>query len=272
VTPSLETMLETTRDRVRELRPAQGALEDAVRRVPPPPSWTGAFGGPDLAVIAEIKRRSPSAGLIAPELDPGRRAGEYVRGGARAISVLTDGPFFGGSLDDLRTVRANVGVPLLRKDFIIDPVQVYESRAAGASAVLLIVRALPPELLRELSALARDIGLARLVEVHARAELDVALDTAPEAIGVNSRDLDDFAVRLEAVRPILRAVPRGVVAVAESGISVRADVERVAAWGADAILVGTALAGTQQPARAVRQLVGVPRAPDAREEGPRSDG
>jgi indole-3-glycerol phosphate synthase len=210
-------------------------------------------------VIAEVKRRSPSAGAIAPGLDPGRLAAAYASGGAAAISVLTDGPFFGGSLDDLVAVRRAVSLPVLRKDFLIDPVQLYESRAAGASAVLLIVRALDHALLQDLSALARALGLARLVEVHTAAELELAAGLDPEAIGVNSRDLDAFTVSLDAIAPLLRAVPSQVLAVAESGIGGPDGVARVAAWGADAVLVGTAVARAEDPARAVAALAGVAR-------------
>jgi indole-3-glycerol phosphate synthase len=232
-----------------------------------PPAWVPAFDGPGVVLIAEIKRRSPSAGPIAPLLDPAGYARAYVSGGAGAISVLTEGPHFGGSLEDLAAVRRAVPVPVLRKDFLLDPLQLYESRAAGASAVLLIVRALDAELLRDLSALAGELGLARLVEVHALAELDRALAVAPEAVGVNCRDLDTFAVRPEAAKPVLGAIPGDVTAVAESGIATPADVERVAAWGADAILVGTALAGSPQPAEAVARLVGAARGARTRRRG-----
>lgn len=259
MTASLQTILEATRVRVAALRPRRAALMAAADRAPRAPAWAAAFEGPRVAVIAEIKRRSPSAGPIAPALDPARHARAYVSGGAAALSVLTEGPHFAGSLEDLAAVRRAVSVPVLRKDFLLDPLQLFESRAAGASAVLLIVRALDAGLLRELSAVARELGLARLVEVHGLAELDRALAAAPEAVGVNCRDLETFAVRPEAAEPVLRTIPADVTAVAESGIAARVDVERVAAWGADAILVGTALAGSPQPAEAVARLVGVAR-------------
>jgi indole-3-glycerol phosphate synthase len=220
-----------------------------------------ALAGPDVTVIAEIKRRSPSAGIIASGLDAADWARRYVAGGARAVSVLTDERHFGGSLDDLGAVRRAVSAPVLRKDFILDPLQLLESRAAGASAVLLIVRALDGAALRDLGAAARELGLARLIEVHGPAELEAALDVGPEAIGVNARDLDSFAVSLDGIARVLAAVPAGTVAVAESGIATRADVERVAAWGADAILVGAALAGAVDPAATVRRLAGVARTP-----------
>lgn len=256
----LSDILAATHDHVRTLRRSQPALERAAAAAAPPPAWGSALEGDRVAVIAEVKRRSPSAGPIAPDLNPGRLASAYAKGGASALSVLTNEPFFGGSLADLAAAGAATTLPLLRKDFLLDPVQVYESRAAGASAVLLIVRALDRGRLVELSSLAAELGLARLVEVHTLAELEVAAALAPEAIGVNSRDLDTFDVALDAVRPLLAAVPEGTLAVAESGIARREDVERMAESGADAVLVGTALARAPDPAAAVATLADVPRA------------
>lgn len=262
---TLAAILESTRRHVETLRPDRNALERAAADAPSAPAWAPALSaGGTVAVIAEIKRRSPSAGAIAPDLDPARLAGAYAAGGARAISVLTDGPHFGGSLDDLRAVRHAVDLPVLRKDFIIDPVQIFESKAAGASAVLLIARALAPARLRELSALAADVGLARLVEVHAAAELEVALSSEAEAIGVNSRDLETFDVDLAASKDVLAHIPAATIAVAESGVGSGHDVERLAAWGADAVLVGTLVARATHPAGAVEALTGVPRRPRAR--------
>lgn len=259
--PSLDAILSATRARVEALRPRQAALERAAAEAPTPPAWVAGLAGPDVAIIAEVKRRSPSAGPIAPDLDPVRHAAACATGGARAISVLTEGPHFGGSLDDLRRVREALPLPVLRKDFLIDPVQLYESRAARASAVLLIVRALPAGMLRMLAGLAGDLGLARLVEVHAPEELDVALAVEPECIGVNARDLDTFRVDVPGMAAVLQRIPPGILAVAESGLATRADAEQVAAWGADAILVGTALAAAPDPTAAVRALAGVPRQP-----------
>lgn len=259
MTVSLDSILAATRTRVARLRDRRSEILEAAGRAAPAAPWSAAFAGDRVALIAEIKRRSPSAGAIAPRLDAAGHARAYVAGGAAAISVLTEEPHFGGSIADLSAVRRAVPVPLLRKDFILDPLQLHESRAAGASAVLLIARALDPKRLEELSAVARALGLARLVEVHTLGELELALALAPEAVGVNCRDLATFAMRPEAAAPVLAAIPAGVLAVAESGIATRADVERVAAWGADAILVGTALAGAADPTHAVAGLVGVPR-------------
>ncbi|HXV87129.1 MAG TPA: indole-3-glycerol-phosphate synthase, partial [Gemmatimonadales bacterium] len=211
------------------------------------------------AVMAEVKRRSPSAGAIAMHLDPAEHAAMYVTAGARAVSVLTEERHFGGSLADLAAVTGRVRAPVLRKDFVLDEIQVAEARLHGASAVLLIVRALDRAALRDLRQVARDLGLACLIEVHTLGELDRALAVSPDLVGVNARDLDTFDVNVRAIEPVLRAVPPDVVAVAESGLATPGDVEMVAAWGADAVLVGTAVAGARDPGGAVRSLVGTPR-------------
>lgn len=256
---TLNNLIEAARARLPALRRRRHEIVTLARGAPQPPSWRSAFTEDVVGVIAEVKRRSPSAGEIARDLDPAALARAYGSGGACAVSVLTEREHFGGSLEDLESVRASVSLPVLRKDFLLDPVQVYEARAAGASAVLLIVRALDAGALADLVAAARDAGLGSLVEVHDRTELDAALATGADVVGVNSRDLDTFSVDVDGVRDILRAIPAGVVAVAESGLAHRTDVERVAQWGADAVLVGTALARSPDPAAAVRALVGVPR-------------
>jgi indole-3-glycerol phosphate synthase len=212
-----------------------------------------------VALVAEVKRRSPSRGLIAPGLDPVAQAAAYERGGAAAISVLTDGPHFGGSLEDLRRVAEVVSRPVLRKDFILDERQVLEARAAGASAVLLLVRALPAARLRALLRLATDLGLEGLVEAHGAGELGAALDSGARVVGINSRDLDTFVIDTERAWPLLARIPADRVAVAESGLATRADVERAAEAGADAVLVGTALSASAAPAELARALAAVPR-------------
>lgn len=259
MTATLGKILDDARERVRRLAPLAADLEAAARAAPRVPAWSAAFAGPDVAVIAEVKRRSPSAGAISPDLVPGRLAAAYETGGAGAVSVLTDEIYFGGSLGDLEEVRGAVGLPLLRKDFIVAPIQLFEAKAAGASAILLIVRALEDGELRELSEAALELGLGRLVEVHGAGELERALALEPESVGVNSRDLDTFTVDLTTIEATLGEVPPDVVAVAESGLNGRGDVLRVAAWGADAVLVGTALAGARDPGRAVSDLTGVER-------------
>lgn len=265
---TLGSILAATRERVAQARARAPDLLAAARDAAPTVPWLSAFRRADVGLIGEVKRRSPSFGPIAPGLSPAAHARAYVAGGAVAISVLTEEAHFGGSLTDLADVRKAVSVPLLRKDFIIDQTQLYEARIAGASAVLLIVRALESAQLEDLAATARELGLARLVEVHAGSELARALSVAPEAVGVNARDLDTFEVNLSGAERVLRAVPPGVLAVAESGLSQRSDVERVAGWGADAVLVGTAIARARDPERAVRRLVGVRRSGRGAPDGP----
>ncbi|UCD23946.1 MAG: indole-3-glycerol-phosphate synthase [Gemmatimonadota bacterium] len=242
-----------------ELRRREAWLRSAASDVAPGPAWSAAFAGADVAVIAEVKRRSPSAGAIALDLNPGSLAREYEVGGARAVSVLTNEPFFGGTLADVESVRATTGLPVLRKDFIVDPVQLYETRAIGASATLLIVRALEQPELCDLQQLASELGLGTLIEVHDMRELERALAVGPECVGVNSRDLTTFSVDVNGMADIVSSVPNGIATVAESGLQSRSDVEKVAAWGADAVLIGTALSSASAPARAIEQLVGVKR-------------
>ena len=259
MTTTLARILAEVQDRLPELRRREAELRNLAESRPVAPEWAGAFTGPKVTVIAEVKRRSPSAGAIATDLDPAALASAYAAGGAGAISVLTNQTYFAGSLADLQAVAQVVSLPLIRKDFIIDPVQLYEARAAGASAILLIVRALDSARLADLSSLASELGLATLVEVHSHSELDQALRIGPRCVGVNSRDLTTFRVEIDRIAEILLAVPQGVTAVAESGIESRKDVELVASWGADAVLVGTALARSPRPATAVEQLTGVSR-------------
>jgi indole-3-glycerol phosphate synthase len=256
---SLDQILETTRGAL----PALVARADTVSREagasPRPPSLAQALRRDTVAVIAEVKRRSPSAGVIRDDLDPGERAALYAERGAAAISVLTDGPFFGGSVSDLRSAAAKVPVPVLRKDFILDELQIVEARAAGAAAVLLIVRALGRRRLETLLAAAARQELDALVEVHTAAEVDVALEAGAGIVGVNSRDLDTFRIDTGAAWRLLRQLPRQVVAVAESGMADSADVARARDQGADAVLIGTALSAASDPAGLLDQLAGVPR-------------
>lgn len=256
--PTLDEILETARRRADALSVDRRELEStAARAAPLVPLRLPADGS--VGVIAEIKRRSPSAGSIRAELDAVTQARAYAAGGAAAISVLTDEVYFGGSIADLEeTVRA-VPLPVLRKDFIVDEVQLLQARAAGASLVLLIVCALEPVALRALGSAARTLGLGTLVEVHSEVELEIALSVEPTAIGVNSRDLRTYAVDLGVARRLVPRVPAGVLAVAESGVERRADVERLAEAGADFVLVGTAVARSADPREAVRVLVGVSR-------------
>lgn len=255
----LDAILRATSERVASLRPRAGELAQAAAAAAEPPPFTAALRGMTVGVIAEVKRRSPSAGSIRDDLDPVRHAQAYERGGAVAISVLTDEVHFGGSLEDLGRVAAAVSVPVLRKDFILDELQLLEARAAGASGVLLIVRVLAPGRLEALAQAARAAKLGMLVEVHGDDELDRALAVQPDAVGVNSRDLATFRVDLALAERLVARVPPAVPAVAESGIETRADVHRLAAAGADVVLVGTSVARTSDPEEAVRALTGVRR-------------
>ncbi len=256
--PSLSAILAVTRDRVAAL---QGAASELKRRATQAPAVRPFLGQPESTVglIAEVKRRSPSQGAIREDLDPIAHARAYVRGGAVAVSVLTDEAHFGGSLDDLSRVAAAVPVPVLRKDFILDELQIMEARAAGASAVLLIARILEAERLSALARAAQHWGLATLIEVHDAGELERALAAGPGVLGVNARDLATFVVDLEGAKQLIARVPSGVPVVAESGVETRSDVEQLAAAGADFVLVGTSVARQKNPEDAVRALVGVKR-------------
>jgi indole-3-glycerol phosphate synthase len=209
---------------------------------------------PGMSVIAEFKRRSPSAGVLREGTELAEIARAYERGGADALSVLTEGPNFGGSLEDLRSAREACELPLLRKDFIVDPYQLYEARLAGADAALLIVAALTPSDLRALRELARELGLDVLVEVHDAGELRVALDAGAELIGINNRDLRDFSVDVERTFALLDAIPEGVTVVSESGIGDSRQLARLQAAGVAAVLVGESLMRAPAPERALRAL------------------
>lgn len=256
---TLDQILASTRLDLPALGRRRSDLEREAAARTAPPSFRAALRAPRVALIAEVKRRSPSVGAIREDLEPGERAAIYASHGAAAISVLTDGPHFGGSIADLRTAAARVGVPVLRKDFILDELQIVEARAAGAAAVLLIVRALSDVRLRELLGAARSAGVEALVEVHTAVELGRALDAGAGIVGVNSRDLDTFRIDIESAWALLATVPPEVVAVAESGMQGREDVERAAAAGADAVLIGTALSRAADPAGLLDQLTSVPR-------------
>lgn len=216
------------------------------------PASTGAR---PIALIAEVKRRSPSRGDIAPDLDPVQVAREYVAGGASCLSVLTDGPHFGGSREDLEEVRAAVAVPVLRKDFTVAPADVYDARIMGADAVLLIVALLEQTELNHLHELATGLGLVALVEVHDEEELARALEVGARLIGVNQRDLHSFEVDRERAARVAGHIPEGVVKVAESGVESPGDVEALAKAGFDAVLVGEALLRSVDRRTAVASLL-----------------
>jgi indole-3-glycerol phosphate synthase len=215
-----------------------------------------ALTAPGISLIAEHKRRSPSAGAIRDGDAIEEIVTAYERGGARALSVLTDGPSFGGSLDDLRAARAATALPVLRKDFIVDDYQVHESFAAGADAILLIVAALSRERLEALHTTARGLGLDVLVEVHDAAELEAAAAIEASLIGINNRDLMTLAVDVERTHQLLPGVPHGATVVAESGLRDREQLERLAAAGVDAVLIGESLMRADDPEAACRVLTG----------------
>ena len=241
----LDKILAVKRREVADLAPRLADLKAASRRAPPPRSLVRALRRPPadpIRIIAEVKHRSPSAGVLIDPYDPAAIARRYAAAGADAISCLTDGDFFGGALDHLRLVRAAVDLPVLRKDFLIAPVQLYEARAAGADAVLLIAEALAPKALADLAALAADLGMDVLAEAHSAAALEAALACGAPLIGINNRDLATFQVDLattERLAPQVRAAGRTLVA--ESGIAGADDVRRLLAAGVDAILVGESL-------------------------------
>jgi len=255
----LEEILAHKREEVAAAKIAR-PIRDMPRAatVPLPRDFASALRGPGVALIAEIKRRSPSAGLIRASFHPTQIARTYEAHGAAAISVLTDREFFGGSLAILRLVRRAVAVPVLRKDFLIDPYQLIESRAAGADAVLLIAEALPAKALAFMIDEARSLGMACLVEAHGLGGLKKALDAGADILGINNRNLHTFKTNLETTRRLARQVPHGRIIVSESAIQTRADVERVAVWGAHAVLVGEALMRARRIGPAVDVLMGNP--------------
>jgi indole-3-glycerol phosphate synthase len=214
-----------------------------------------ALTGSGIAVIAEFKRRSPSAGRLRENADIDQIARAYELGGAAAMSVLTDGPHFEGSLDDLRHARAACGLPLIRKDFIVDAYQLHEARVAGADAVLLIVAALSRELLAALHAQARELGLDVLVEVHDRTELQAALAVGADLIGVNNRDLRDFSVDVQRTAKLMAEMPAGTAVVSESGIGFAEQLRDLHQQGVQAVLVGESLMRAGDPEVALRALL-----------------
>lgn len=231
------------------------ALHMAVKKAEPVRDFAGALSRASVNVIAELKKASPSRGLLRAEFQPAALAAELAGAGAAALSVLTEEEFFKGSIGDLRAARKAAAVPVLRKDFIVDAWQVWETRAAEADAFLLIVAILGDAQLRELLALGRELGMEPLIEVHSREELARAVAAGARIIGVNNRDLRNFEVRLETSLELVEAIPDGCIAVAESGIASHADIERLRAAGFDAFLIGEHLMQAAEPAGALRGLL-----------------
>ena len=253
---ALDPILRRSRERLLEL-PSELELERAAARAPVPRSLMAELADLGFGVIAEMKRRSPSAGSLRPDLDVAATAEMFEAAGAVAISVLTEPDSFGGSIEDLRLARQRSRLPILRKDFVIHPLQVVEARAAGADLVLLIVRALPAATLAECLATADELGMDALVEVHDRSDLQLAVAAGARLIGINNRDLDRLTTDLAVTEQLAPLVPEDRLVISESGISTPADASRVRAAGANAILVGEALMRGPDPAMAIRQLVGI---------------
>lgn len=260
-TPDILTrIVETKRAEIEALRPSADELRARAGDTPPARDFRGALVKDRVAVISEVKRRSPGAGEIRPGLDPAEMARTYEASGAAALSVLTDRDYFGGSLDDLRAAREAVAIPALRKDFTLDPLQVVEARAAGADAVLLIVRILEDAPLRELRELAESLGMAALVEVHTAAELERAVSSGATIIGVNNRDLSTFRTDLAVTEALLPRLPDQGVLVSESGIRTGEDVARLGRAGVHAVLVGESILRQADPGARVAELAAHPRA------------
>jgi indole-3-glycerol phosphate synthase len=256
MTTRLDDIIQATRDRLEQRkrqRPAEDLQAVASARGEGRP-FREALSHPGTSLIAEHKRRSPSAGRIREGADVTEIVRAYERGGAAALSIVTEEEHFGGSLSDLTDARAATDLPILRKDFTIDPYQLYEAKASGADAVLLVVGALHPDDLAELYGLARDLDLDALVEVHDEAELAAAIGLDVDVIGINNRDLVDFSVDIERTFELLADVPTGKTVVSESGIVYREQVEELERVGVDAVLVGESVMRASDPEAAVRDL------------------
>ena len=252
----LESIIEGVKEDLESRKLSQAQILEAVEIAAAPRSDITAFTRNALSLIAEVKRSSPSKGALAPITDPALLASRYEKGGASAISVLTERRRFGGSLEDLDAVRKVVDLPILRKDFMVDQYQFYEARAHGADLVLLIVAALSKNQLSDYLALTQELGMHAIVEVHTHSELEIALDNPCEMIGINSRNLKTLDVDPVAFKELLPLIPAHLVRIAESGISTPADVQFALDSGANAILVGEALVRAGDPEFAVQHLLG----------------
>jgi indole-3-glycerol phosphate synthase len=261
---TLGTIVAEAEARAAALEVNRAALETGAARTACGPSLAQALRAQTVTLLAEVKRRSPSKGAIAVSLDAVTQAQAYAAGGAAAVSILTEPKHFAGSADDLRAVRSALTIPVLKKDFHVDAIQLLEARALGASAALLIARALAPARLDELVAYARVIDLEVLVEVRDEDELARALAAGATMIGVNNRNLESLEIDPGTSERLIPRLDESVVAIAESGVRSRADVERYAACGANAVLVGSVLSASTDPTAAVRSLAGVMRRPRGR--------
>ncbi len=254
----LEEIIETKREEVVRRKRVRSIAEVERAAASSPPvrgfaeSLTGVGDRP--RVIAEVKKASPSKGVIREDFDPVAIARAYQEGGAAAISVLTDERYFQGSLEFLGAIRADVSVPLLRKDFVVDPYQVYEARAAGADAILLILAALDDDSLGALGEVATSLDMDVLWEVHDVQEARRVWRCSPRVVGINNRDLRTFDVSLETTRTAISALPEGSLVVSESGFSERSELDRMREWGVDAFLIGESLMRAEDPGAALREL------------------
>ncbi|MFQ5657783.1 MAG: indole-3-glycerol phosphate synthase TrpC [Candidatus Methylomirabilales bacterium] len=258
----LERIVQSKREEVAAHKatvPVQD-LKARIRDLPPPRDFHAALNrrssGGRIRVIAEVKRASPSQGIIRPDFDLAQVVGAYAGSGASALSVLTDEPFFHGSLQDLARAKASVSLPLLRKDFILDPYQVYETRAWGADAILFIAAVLDAESLQDLLALCSEVGLHPLTEVHTREDLEKVVATKAPIVGINNRDLNTFRVSLETTFALLPEIPADRVVVSESGISDYKEVTRLEVAGVDAILIGEGLLRAPDVGEKLREVLG----------------
>lgn len=256
----LEPIVAAKEREVAALRSRSAELREQAHRADSPRGFAAALRAPEVRVIAEFKRRSPSAGWIDEDAKIASVVRAYEAAGAAALSILTDQDFFGGSLADLQEGRKVTRLPVLRKDFIIDELQLFQARAAGADAALLIVRILTPSQLRDLLAVAAAIGLDVLVEAHDALEVEVALEAGATLLGINNRDLSTFVTDPDLVLRVLPDIPRETVVVAESGIRDRLTIERYGAAGVHAVLIGESLMREADPEAAARRFVGVARA------------
>jgi indole-3-glycerol phosphate synthase len=252
----LAEIIESKAEEVKRLEPHAAELRrQALLRDDFRPFRSALQLGDQVAVIAEVKKASPSAGIIATDFNPLSQAREYARGGAHALSILTDEKYFQGHLSYLRQIREQVGLPLLRKDFIVHELQIYESVVAGADAILLIVAGLEHEMLHKLYDRAKSCQLDVLVEVHDLAEMDRALELGADMIGINNRNLKTFAVDLATTEALSEEIPGDAVAISESGIQTGEDVRRVRACGINAVLVGETLMRAKNVPEKLRELL-----------------
>ncbi len=256
---TLGMLVDAAHRRAAELVDRERELVSAAHTAGSPPGFRDALDRATVAVVAEVKRSSPSKGAINPALDAAEQAAAYERGGAAAISVLTEPGHFGGSTTDLLNVRRAVGVPVLKKDFHVHPLQLLEAKALGASAALLIARALGPRELVSMADEARHLELEVLIEVRDEWELERALAVGANVIGINNRDLETLKIDPRTSERLLPSIPRSVIAIAESGMRTVADVADAGRCGADAVLIGSSLSASSDPESAVRALSAIPR-------------